>query len=65
MINCDGCRMNGVKTPYCESLCEIRKCALKRKLETCGDCPEIHGCPTVGPVIEYSPEARENLKLKN
>lgn len=65
MINCDGCRMNGVKTPYCESLCEIRKCALKRELETCGECPKIHGCPTVGPVLEYSPEARENLKLKN
>jgi hypothetical protein len=24
MINCVGCRINGVKTPYCESLCPIR-----------------------------------------
>ena len=21
MINCEGCRMDGVKTPYCDSLC--------------------------------------------
>ena len=37
MINCDGCRIDGRKTPYCESLCEIRKCALNKKLNTCGD----------------------------
>ena len=36
MINCDGCRADGVKTPYCESLCPIRQCALGRGHETCG-----------------------------
>ena len=24
MINCSGCRIDGVKTPYCDSLCPIR-----------------------------------------
>ena len=28
MINCVGCRIDGVKTPYCESLCLIRQCAM-------------------------------------
>ena len=28
MINCEGCRVDGVKTPYCDSLCPIRQCAL-------------------------------------
>ena len=28
MINCVGCRIDGVKTPYCESLCPIRLCAI-------------------------------------
>lgn len=29
MINCDGCRVNGVKTPFCDKLCAIRQCHLK------------------------------------
>ena len=36
MINCSGCRIPGVKTPYCNSLCPIRQCALVKKVETCG-----------------------------
>ena len=28
MINWEGCRVNGVKTPFCDSLCEIRKCEI-------------------------------------
>ena len=28
MINCDGCRLDGRKTPFCDSLCPIRQCAL-------------------------------------
>ena len=38
MINCTGCRAEGAKTPFCESLCPIRKCAQGRSLETCGAC---------------------------
>ena len=30
MINCAGCRIDGAKTPYCESLCPIRQCAMSR-----------------------------------
>lgn len=30
-INCEGCRANGAKTVFCEHMCEIRKCALKKK----------------------------------
>ena len=28
MIHCVGCRIEGPKTSYCESLCPIRKCAM-------------------------------------
>ena len=28
-INCLGCRADGIKTVFCDSLCEIRQCALK------------------------------------
>ncbi len=62
MINCAGCRADGIKTPYCESLCKIRRCGMSRGFETCGECPELEGCEKVGAVIKNMPEALRNLK---
>ena len=61
-INCEGCRVDGVKSVYCESLCGIRQCASKKGFETCGDCPEMETCQTVGMIISNNPEAKKNLK---
>ena len=61
-INCQGCRVEGVKTVFCDSLCEIRQCALKKGVATCGDCPELENCQIGGAVISNNPEALENLK---
>ena len=61
-INCDGCRADGRKTVFCESLCGIRQCALKRGVTTCGDCTEMETCPTLGAVTANSPEALKNLR---
>ncbi|MCI8648358.1 MAG: DUF3795 domain-containing protein [Firmicutes bacterium] len=62
MINCEGCRVNGVKTPYCNDLCPIRKCAMSRKLQTCGSCAEMEQCKTVGMIISNNLQALENLR---
>lgn len=62
MINCEGCRVDGVKTPFCDSLCPIRKCALEKAHETCGNCAEMEVCKTVGTVISNNSEAAKNLK---
>lgn len=62
MINCEGCRVDGVKTPYCDKYCEIRHCALGKAFETCGNCAEMERCQTVGMVISNNAEAAENLK---
>ncbi len=62
MINCMGCRMDGVKTPYCESMCKIRKCAVEKAVDTCGDCPKLEGCGIVSAVLDNSSEAVANLK---
>ena len=62
MIFCDGCRMNGRKTPYCKSLCPIRQCALGRGFETCGDCPDMGGCEKLGAIIGRNPEARRRVE---
>lgn len=61
MIHCVGCRIDGVKTPYCESLCPIRRCAMERRVETCGACPEMARCEKLAPITANNPAARENL----
>ena len=62
MINCMGCRVDGVKTPFCSSMCEIRKCVQQKKYATCGDCPELGQCKTVSMITENNPDALSNLK---
>ena len=62
MINCEGCRADGVKTPFCDSLCPIRQCALGKECETCGDCLKTNDCKTVSTVISNNAEALNNLK---
>ena len=61
-IHCLGCRADGVKTVYCEQLCEIRRCAVGRGVDTCGSCPQLVTCQIVGAIIETSDEARRNLR---
>lgn len=61
-INCMGCRVDGVKTVYCDSLCPIRQCALERGVVTCGGCPKLGKCEKVGIVISNDPDALNNLK---
>ena len=61
-INCLGCRAEGVKTVFCESLCQIRRCALHKGVETCGDCGILNECRSIAAILANSPEALKNLK---
>ena len=61
-INCQGCRVEGMKTVFCDSLCGIRQCALKKGVATCGDCSDLEKCQIVETVISNNPEALKNLK---
>lgn len=60
-INCAGCRVDGVKTPYCATLCHIRKCASAKGVGTCGDCAEMNACEKLTPILNNNPVARANL----
>ncbi len=62
MINCTGCRTEGVKTFFCSNLCQIRQCVQNRGFETCADCAELNGCKTVALIHTHKPEALENLR---
>ena len=62
MINCTGCRTNGVKTYYCSDMCEIRKCVQNKKFNTCGECSNMKSCKTVEEIHSNSDDAVNNLK---
>jgi len=62
MINCDGCKVDGLKTYYCGELCQIRKCAMEKALESCGKCPSMNSCSHLEPVLSSDSEAVNNLK---
>ena len=61
-INCEGCRGNGAKTVFCESLCAIRKCAMEKGLSTCGGCSNFDACSNIQEFAGQNPTVLENLK---
>ena len=61
MINCTGCREEGVKFSHC-SECEIRNCVKSKGFDTCGDCPELENCSIVAGIHKYAPDALTNLR---
>ena len=61
MINCEGCRADGKKTVYCESLCPIRQCASGKGYETCGGCAELTMCDKIGAIIANNEDVLEKL----
>ena len=63
MINCTGCRLPGVKTPFCGSICEICKCVADKPFETCGNCPEMDTCKKLEMITGRNRSALENLKM--
>lgn len=59
---CTGCQAEGVKLPYCQNECEIRRCALKRKVENCGRCRKFHNCALIEALFKNNPAARDNFE---
>ena len=64
MINCTGCREDGVKFSHCAE-CEIRNCVSSKNFETCADCDKLENCALLVNLHQFVPEALENLKLLN
>lgn len=61
MINCMGCKSDGVKTPFCDSMCDIRICAIERNCSSCGRCEKLDACSHIRMIIENNPEACNRL----
>jgi hypothetical protein len=64
MINCTGCREDGVKFSHCNE-CEIRNCARSKCFNTCGECEMLESCEKISAVHKYVPEALINLRSLN
>ena len=62
MINCLGCRVDGPKTPFCESLCPIRQCALGKDVETRGECASLDSCDIIRMITDNNEEAYRRLR---
>lgn len=62
MLCCTGCRVEGTKTPFCDSLCPIHSCVRERGLNTCADCAQMDACRTLQRITANDPSALENLK---
>ena len=62
MIHCTGCRIEGVKTPFCDRLCSVHNCVREKGMDTCADCPQMDKCPTLGAIATNNPVVLENLK---
>jgi hypothetical protein len=64
MINCTGCREEGVKIGHW-SMCQIRSCATTKGFSTCGECKDLETCEIISGVLKAVPEALSNLKSLN
>ena len=61
-IHCEGCRTDGIKTIYCNTLCEIRKCSTSKDYENCGECVQKETCTKIAPIWQHNPQAKKNLE---
>jgi hypothetical protein len=62
MINCAGCKIEGAKCVFCDSLCRIRKCAVEKGYATCGECRVFETCEKAAMILGDNAEALERLR---
>ena len=62
MINCLGCRVEGPKTPFCESLCPIRLCVRAKSYDTCAPCPDLRTCSKLAMITSTNSDALARLE---
>lgn len=62
MINCSGCRGEGIKTFFCSNLCKVRKCVQTKGFETCAECNKLKTCFTIAQIHKRNPSVLKNLQ---
>ncbi|MCK4594802.1 DUF3795 domain-containing protein [bacterium] len=63
-IPCAGCFASSPEPTGCHAgECEIRACAIEKKVLTCAECPEF-ACDRLTEFFTYAPEAKANLEAR-
>jgi hypothetical protein len=63
-VICDGCKTNKRHSFFCDNLCKMRTCCIKKKYESCIECSDFP-CKELQFELDNSTEAKSNLfKLK-
>lgn len=63
-LPCDGCMTEGGrKCFYCENMCEIRSCAIEKKVNVCSECSD-YPCKTVSDFIAHAPTGQAKAMKK-
>ena len=62
-IDCVGCTHEGKHSPFCDTMCEVRGCAIAKAVETCAECAD-YGCEKLSGFFAMAPEARTNLEAR-
>ena len=60
-INCHGCKSDGLKFFFTESICEIRKCNIEMGTSNCAECAN-YICEKLEGFIKLAPPVGEALK---
>jgi hypothetical protein len=60
-INCSGCKFDGLKFFFTESMCPIRKCNIEKSTSNCAECSE-YKCEKLVKFIEMAPPVGEVLE---
>ena len=63
MMNCTSCKGDGVHIKLCTE-CEIRNCAIGKKVITCGTCVEFKTCTIINNFLAQDPSSADSL-IKN
>lgn len=64
-LHCKGCRYEGEDKFHSPSLCPIRACAKRKRLNSCGLCRDVDKCNPIRGLFNDCPEAKVHIdKIK-
>jgi hypothetical protein len=64
-INCLGCMTEGPKTPFCSTMCYVRKCCISKGFTTCAECDDKHSCKELSVFTSTNNDAYDRIIKDN